>query len=339
MTRHAITAHTVAKLGAAGLLGATLAAPMFSVKAGAQEIADVLAAVVSLEARVPANARTAETLGTTRVGSGALIDGEGLVLTVGYLILEASEVSVAGPDGRPVPAKVVAYDQTTGFGLVRALGRLAAKPLRFGSSAAIGAREAVIVVARGDRELVTAAEVVSRRTFAGPWEYLLDDAIFTVPPHPHFGGAALIGRDGALLGIGSLIVADAVSEDEAKAGNMFVPIDALKPILADLVAEGRSRASAKPWLGIFTQEVHGHLLVTRVSAESPAEESGIEAGDFVLGVGGEPVGDLETFYRKVYALGAPGVEVPLDVLHGTSVGRMNVRSTDRYAWLRLKPSH
>ena len=299
---------------------------------------DLFAAVVGVEARVPADARTARSLGTERGGNGVVIDAEGLVLTIGYLILEADEVEVVVGDRR-VPATIIAYDYDTGFGLLRAVAPLGVSPIALGDSSAATERTAVLVAGRGGAVAAQRAMVVSRREFAGYWEYLLDDAIFTAPPYPEFGGAALIAADGRLIGIGSLVVNDAIVGDAPLPGNMFVPINLLKPIFADLLSQGRAAGPARPWLGMFTGEFRGHLFVTRVSPGGPAERAGIVAGDIVVSVGGEGVVGMAELFRAVWALGTAGVGVPLTVVQGGAVREFVVHSADRYDYLRLNPSH
>jgi S1-C subfamily serine protease len=310
---------------------------MLAAPVRAEQADDVIDAVVRLYAKVRPEARLAETLGTERAGSGVVIDGNGLVLTIGYLILEASEVAVSGEDGVSVPADVVAYDHDTGLGLVRARGELGVVPMRLGDSADVRAGQHVLVINRLNEASVGVGQVVNRRDFAGPWEYLLEDALFVSPMSNHYGGAALIGEDGSLLGIGSLAVSAAAEGKPIIAGNMFVPVDALKDILADLLTDGRA-ATRRPWLGLYTGEVQGRLFVTRLAEEGPAEAAGIGVGDIVLGVAGAPVTDMADFYRKVWALGDVGVEVPLDVLQGVEPRRLVVHSSDRYDWLRLDPT-
>ena len=299
---------------------------------------DVFAAVVQVDAAVPADARTARSLGTERSGSGVVIDADGLIVTIGYLILEAESVEIVA-GSRRTSAEIVAYDHATGFGLLRAAVPPGARPLEFGDSSTLGEREAVLVAAHGGPGAAQRAMVVSRREFAGYWEYLLDNAIFTAPPHPLFGGAALIDADGKLLGIGSLIVGDALPGDSQLPGNMFVPIDLLKPILGDLLAFGHGTGPRHPWLGMTTEEVRGHVFVNRVSTYGPARKAGVEPGDIVLAVAGQDVTSLAELYRRVWALGEPGVDVTLTVLRGSALREIVVRSADRYDFLRLKRTY
>ena len=303
------------------------------------ELSDVLGAMVMVRSEVAADARTAGSLGTRRVGSGVVIDAEGLVLTIGYLILEAERTELVIPSGDAVEATVVGYDHETGFGLVRAVRPLAIKPMRMGNSSDLAAGNPVVAVSIGPRP-ITPGIVVARRPYAGYWEYLLEDAILTTPPHPQFGGAALVGVDGRLLGIGSLYINVAEEGQEPLPGNMFVPIDRLKPILADLIESGRSVQPQRPWLGLSTAEAGGRVLVRRGSPGGPAEKVGLKAGDVIVGVGGKRVDGLADFLRKVWGQGGPGAAIPLDVLHldtgDLAIKRYDVPSISRYDWLKLK---
>jgi serine protease Do len=310
------------------LLAATTAAQ-------AQSVPELLAAVVKVRTFVPGDSRTAETLGREREGSGVVIDSAGLILTIGYLMVEAQGAEITGADGRTVPAQVIGYDHESGFGLLRADPPPKVKPLALGRSADVKERDPVLIASQGGPDMAGPAFIVSKRVFAGSWEYLLDEAIFTAPPHPAWSGAALIDREGKLIGVGSLIVGDTTGTNTHLPGNMFVPIDRLKPILADLISEGRVSGPAKPWLGLNTEELRGRLFVTRVSPESPASRAGIEAGDVVVSVGGETPRDLADFYRKVWAHGPAGVDVPLGILHGTSMRDVTLKSVDRRQHLRL----
>ncbi len=303
-------------------------------------IDDVLKAIVRLDAKVPADARTAGSLGTERDGLGAVIDGKGLVLTVGYLILEAESATVTRYDGKTFPARIVAYDHNTGFGLLRALKPLSVKPLAFGDSAKLRKDDPILVVGFGGPDAAMPAQVVARRDYAGYWEYLLENAVFTSPPYPGFGGVALIGRDGTLMGIGSLILPDAISPGEYGPGNMFIPIDRLGPIMADLLAAGRSQTPSRPWIGLYTEEHRGRLFVKRVAKGGPADRAGIRPNDMVIGVGDKPVQTQAELYRNLWAAGQPGVRVPLRVLGPDSqVRTVTVDSIDRYDWLRLRPGN
>jgi S1-C subfamily serine protease len=318
------------------LLAVAVSAPA---TAAIEEPEALLAAVVGVRAEVPASARTARSLGTERQGSGVVIDDNGLVVTIGYLILEAESVELVERDGRRTPADIVAYDHASGFGLLRALSSLDAEPIPFGDSSALAEDDPVIVASREDAESAGPAVVVSRRPFAGYWEYLLESAIFTSPPRLAWGGAALIDADGRLVGIGSLFVGDALQHPVTRPGNMFVPIDELKPILGDLLARGRSSVPPRPWIGVYTEEARGRLFVDRVAADGPGARAGITVGDVILAVDGQPISGMADFYRKLWSRGRAGVQVRLRVLQGVETQDITIKSGDRYNWLKLKPSY
>ena len=293
----------------------------------------ILSAVVGLAITVSDEARTATTLGTERAGSGIVIDDKGLVLTIGYLMLEADEITAKTATGKTLPAVPVAYSAETGFGLVRIQGNSGTEPLELGNSDEVQEGRPVLVAGFGGLGAIRPAFVTDRREFAGAWEYLLEDAIFTTPPHPGFGGAGLVGEDGRLVGVGYLLVANA-GGDTPVPGNMFVPINHLKPILADLLASGRQASQPRPWMGLYSAEARGRLFVERVATDGPAAKAGIESGDIVLAVAGEAVADMAALYRKVWSLGPAGVTVPLTVLKGSSVQQISLTSIDRSKWFR-----
>ncbi len=291
-----------------------------------------LDAMVKLSIKAMAGARTAESLGAEREGTGVVLDGKGLILTIGYLILEAESILVVTGDGRVFPAGVVGYDHATGFGLIRA--GLSCRAVEIGSSAEARELATVLVAAHGTAGGASRACVVSRRRFTGWWEYMIEGGIFTAPPRFEHSGAALLDADGKLVGVGSLWVSDALETGAAFPGNMFVPIDLLKPLLDDLLAGGRRREPARPWLGVYSEEIEGHVVVTRVLPESPAEQAGLARGDIILGVGGEPIGRQSDFYQKLWSSGEAGTAVVLHVLHKKLVRQLTVRSMDRMAFLR-----
>jgi serine protease Do len=322
------------------LLVASLAVLMSASAAAAQNawIEELAAAVVRIKTHINPEGRTIEGLGREREGSGVLIDSDGLVLTIGYLMVEAYAAEVVTNEGRTVPASVVGYDHESGFGLLRTLEPLKLKPMTLGKSSEVKERDPVLVASFGGAAMVAPAYVVAKREFAGSWEYMLDDALFTSPPHPAWSGAALINREGKLVGIGSLIVGDAIGGGDKTPGNMFVPIDRLPPILADLIANGRTSGPGRPWLGLNTEELRGRLFVSRVTPGGPADKAGVKRGDVIVGVKGEPPKNLADFYRKVWAQGNAGVSVPLEVLQDSAVRRLDIKSVNRLDHLKLKSS-
>lgn len=302
------------------------------------QVPELLGGIVAVEAQVPHAARTARTLGTERAGSGVLIDTNGLIVTIGYLILEANRAEITLANGRQLPAEIVGYDYASGFGLLRAIGPVDVHPIYIGNSQGLEPDTPVLIVSFGGARGVQPAVVTSRREFAGYWEYLLADAIFTAPPHPAFGGAALLDEDGRLLGIGSLAVNDA-KDGEFLPGNMFVPIDRLMPAMADLLTAGRPQTPPQPWLGIYTEEARDKLFVAHVASDGPGQRAGVTRGDIIVKVAGQSVASMADFYRKVWSLGDAGIKVPLTVLSGSEIRQVEVRSADRYTWLRLSRGH
>lgn len=305
---------------------------------GEKQAEALLASVVRVKSRALPDARSNATLGSLREGSGVIIDDKGHILTIGYLVIEADAIEVTTAEGKTSPATLAGYDQATGFGLLHAALPLGAKPIDLGASAELALREPVMVAPHGGRESVNLAYVMSKRQFAGSWEYLLDSAIFISPPTLSWAGSALISREGKLVGIGSLLVRDSEEVGTPLPGNMFVPIDLLKPILADLIDQGRVSGPPRPWLGMATEELQGRLFVTRVSPEAPADKAGVKRGDIVVGVGANAVTTHAELYQKVWALGPAGTEIPLKVLQGASVEEIKVRSIDRTGYFRVKPT-
>ncbi|MGE0153349.1 MAG: S1C family serine protease [Reyranellaceae bacterium] len=295
--------------------------------------------VLGVSSKVPEEARTARTLGIERSGSGVVIDGDGLVVTVGYLIMEAREVTLDLPDGKSIPASIVAYDYDSGFGLLRAAVPVKLKAARLGDSDAVAAKQELRILAGGQYGgFPFPVFVADRRDFAGYWEYLLEQAIFTAPPFPGWGGAALLDGEEKLVGIGSLLVKDAGARGQELPGNMFIPINRIKPILADMLASGKVSAPARPWLGLYTLEAPAGLMVTYVTPEGPAHKAGLRPGDRIVSVGGVEVDDLVGFYRGIWAKGDAGVTVDLDIRRGEEEKKISVPSVDRTRFLKLDNS-
>ena len=301
-----------------------------------QELTVDAFSIVKLQSRAVADARSTSTLGKEREGTGVVIDANGLVLTIGYLILEAETVELSTADGTTFPATVVGYDAASGFGLVRAMGRLPIKPVQVGDSSSLGTRAPVLIVGFDG---VAPAYVVSRRRFVGYWEYLLEDAIYTAPATVNWQGAALLDREHRLVGIGSLAVPDSVGPGSAVPGNLFVPIDRLKPLLSDLIARGRPAGPARPWLGVSTQDAEGNVIVTRVATDSPADQAPIRVGDVIVALGGQVIRGQADFYTRLWASGAAGREIALEVLRDGRIQRVTVKPIDRDTYYRPKPTY
>jgi len=302
------------------------------------DLEGALTALVGLRAIVPADAFTAETLGTERTGNGVLIR-DGVVLTIGYLITEAETIWLHLADGRAVPGHVLAYDQETGFGLVQALARLDLPSLPIGQSKTAKVGDPVVVAGAGGRKHSVVARIAAKQEFAGNWEYVLDEAIFTAPAHPFWGGTAMIGRAGELLGIGSLQVQQMRDSGTPEPLNMIVPIDILKPVLEDLLTMGRPNHPPRPWLGLNATEIDDKVVVARVSAGGPARKANLRTGDVVVAVAGTEVSELAGFFRKVWSLGKSGVEVPLTVYRDGRTFEVRVTSGDRNRFLKGPSLH
>jgi S1-C subfamily serine protease len=306
--------------------------------ANAQNVSmeDLLGSVVQVKTFINPDGRTVENLGRSREGSGIIIDDSGLILTIGYLMVEAHAAEVRTANGKVLPADIVGYDFDSGFGLLRTIEPLKIKPMPFGKSADVKVHERLLIASFGGPATVMPVHVMAIREFAGNWEYLLDGAIFTGPPHPAWSGAALINRDGKLVGVGSLIVGNATGRVDNTPGNMFVPIDRLTPVLGDLIADGRPAGAAKPWIGITTAELRGRLVVSQVTPGGPAEKAGISRGDQIVGVNGVEAKTLGDLYRQIWSQGAAGVAIPLDVIQSNNARRVDVPSMNRLDHLKLK---
>jgi len=294
--------------------------------------------LVKLRAVVPENAFTAGILGSERLGSGVVINSDGLILTIGYLITEASDVWLTAQSGREIAGHALAYDQVTGFGLVLPLQKLDVPALAFGSSAEIEAGAGAHILSYREFAAPFEAQILAKREFAGAWEYLLEEAIFTVPAHPRWSGSALIDRHGGLVGLGSLLVREIIGGEEINA-NVFVPVDLLKPILGELVARGRAARAARPWLGIYSAEARGKVYITGVVDGGPAQRADIREGDQIDRVADADVTSLPDFYRRIWALGPAGTGILLTRSRNGARAAVNVRSVDRSELLKRPQAH
>ena len=297
-----------------------------------------LDSVVMLRSEIPEDAFTAPILGTERVGNGIVIRDDGLVLTIGYLITEASTIWLTTNRGTVVAGFPVAYDQASGLGLVQPLGKLGVDPIARGRASSCRVGENVVVASHGGREHALKATIFAKREFAGYWEYVLDEALFTAPAHPQWGGAALIGSTGELLAVGSLLVQEKI-DNAALQGNMLVPIDLLDPILDDMLKLGRPDRPAHPWLGMYTADNGPKLTVAGIAPGGPAHKAGVKAGDVVMKIAGARPESLADFWRRLFALGNAGVDVPLQLLRKNRLLDVVARSADRNDFLKKPHLH
>jgi S1-C subfamily serine protease len=294
--------------------------------------------MVKIRAVVPEDAFTASVLGTQRNGNGIVIGEDGLILTIGYLITEASDVWLTTHNGRELPGHGLAYDQVTGFGLVLPLGPLGVSRLELGHSSALVADTAAYVLSHPQFAPPFSVKVLSRREFAGAWEYLLEDAIFTAPAHSHWSGAALIDQQGLLTGVGSLLVREVVGSKETDA-NMFVPTDLLKPVLDDLRTRGRAARPPRPWLGVYAAEIKGNVVVAGVVEGGPAQIADVREGDLIREVADREVSTLGEFYRHLWAQGPAGSVITLTTVRSGKPARIKLRSVDRTDLLKRPQAH
>jgi S1-C subfamily serine protease len=303
------------------------------------DLEQALASIVGIRATVPGDAFSAQTLGTERMGNGVIIRPNGLVLTIGYLITEAETIWLHLIDGRTVPGHVMAYDQVTGFGLVQALARLDLPALPLGQSDAAQLGERVVVGGAGGRQRSVAARIVGKQEFAGYWEYVLDEAIFTSPAHPNWGGTGVINMSGELIGVGSLQLEQAREGGQNQHLNMIVPIDLLKPILDDCLTIGRPNRPPRPWLGLYATEVEDKVVIVGLTDNGPAQKAKIKTGDLVISVGGVEVGTLASLFRSIWAQGEAGAEIPLLIYRDGKTFEVKVRSSDRNRFLKRPSLH
>jgi S1-C subfamily serine protease len=291
-------------------------------------------ALVRVRAVARPNARSNAELGRDREGTGTVIGSDGLILTIGYLVLEAEEVKVTDRRGSTYPARVLAHDHATGLSLLKATVPLSIVPVPFGDSSKLADREPVLIAGWGRVPDTARAYIVSRRPFTANWEYMLDEAIFTSPPTTGWSGAALVDRNGTIVGVGSLLVPEATTRTPKLPGNMFVPIDTIKPILDDLIKTGRRRNPPRPWLGVLVDQVSGRLIVSEVSPESPAQTAGVKKGDIILGVGADPVATYDDFYRKLWTRSTAGDVITWRVLRDAEIHEVEVKSIGRDQYFR-----
>jgi S1-C subfamily serine protease len=302
------------------------------------ELDRTLDAVVQLRSEIPEDAFTAPLLGTDRAGNGVLIRDDGLVLTIGYLVTEASTIWLTTNQGNVCPAFPVAYDQQTGFGLVQATGKLGVHAIQRGNSASCRVGENVVVAGHGGRAHALKATVFAKREFSGYWEYVLDEAVYTTPAHPQWGGSALIGADGKLLALGSLLVQEKVDGGILQ-GNMLVPIELLEPILEDMTHIGRSRRPPRPWLGLYATEAGARLVVAGLAPGGPAEQAGVKVGDVIVDVAGDKPVTLADLWRRVWRCGPPGVEVRIKLFRKDRAVDARLHSADRNDFLKKPHLH
>lgn len=298
------------------------------------KVGPAFGAIVSIKARIPEDAMSAGLLGTERVGHGVRIREDGLIATIGYVVNEAETVWIGSRDGVTVPGFVVGYDYDSGFGLVKPTLPLDGPTIEVGSAASLAVGDEVTILTSGNADAGLEARVVAKREFAGRWEYLLDEAVFTAPHHDSWSGASLIDRYGRLCGLGSLVIQGFEIDDDLTTVNMFVPIELLMPVVDEICEHGRRGTPPRPWLGVLVQDEQDELMVVGVYRNCPADKAGLKPGDLIVGVHDEPVLGLAQMFRHVWSLGSAGVDVPVTVVRDTERLNLVIRSADRATFQR-----
>lgn len=290
-------------------------------------------AMVSITAHVPDDAMSAGLLGTERSGHGVRIREDGLIATIGYVVHEAESLWI-GTGNSVVPGFVVGYDFDSGLALVKPSLPLHGPRMELGRADSLNIGDNVSVMSSGGRAQIIEARVVAKQEFAGRWEYVLDQAVFTSPPHESWSGAALVDSDGRLCGLGSLVIQGFEVRGATTTVNMFVPIELLAPIVDEIIAHGRRLSPPRPWLGMLVHDDQHDLTVVGVYRNCPADKAGLRPGDVIVGIDDEPVNGLANMFRLMWSLGSAGVDVPLNVLRNAERMQLKVRSGDRAGFQR-----
>jgi serine protease Do len=302
-----------------------------------EDVKRIYQSVVKIDSIVPADARTANSLGTIRGGNGIVIDDKH-ILTIGYIVVEAETITITLPNGGVVPAELAGYDHTTGFGILKTILPSKLTPLQIGNSDKLNKEDLLYVLPYLTEGAPSAVKMVSRRSFTGWWEYFLDKPIYTHPMNTSFAGSALINEFGELLGIGSLYVSDAAAEGVPMPGNLFVPINDLKPILNDLIVHGKRTADVKPYMGLTSNDDTGKVMVTRVNDDGPAAKAGFKENDIILRVNKINIQDTEKFYKIVWSQGGPGTLLDFEIERNNQIISLKLTTMDRNDFF-VKPKY
>jgi serine protease Do len=302
-----------------------------------EDVRRIYQSVVKIDSIVPSDARTANSLGTIRGGNGIVIDDQH-ILTIGYIVVEAETITITLPNGGVVPAELAGYDHTTGFGILKTILPSKLTPIQIGNSDKLNKEDLLYVLPYLTEGAPSAVKMVSRRSFTGWWEYFLDKPIYTHPMNTSFAGSALINEFGELLGIGSLYVSDAAAEGILSPGNLFVPINDLKPILNDLIVNGKRTADVKPYMGLTSYDDTGKVMVTRVNDDGPAAKAGFKENDIILKVNKINIQDTEKFYKTVWSQGGPGTLLDFEIERNNQIISLKLTTMDRNDFF-VKPKY
>ena len=302
-----------------------------------EDIRKIYQSIVKIDSIVPADARTAKALGTVRGGNGVVIDDKH-ILTIGYIVVEAETITITLPNSGVVPAELIGYDHTTGFGILKTILPSKLSSLKIGDSDNLNKEETLYVLPYLTEGSPSAVKMVSRRSFTGWWEYFLDKPIYTHPMNSSFAGSALINEFGEILGIGSLYVSDAAAKGIPSPGNLFVPINDLKPILDDLIANGKRTSDVKPYMGLTSNDDTGKVMITRVNDDGPAAKAGFMENDIILKVNKINIPDTENFYKTVWSQGGPGTLLDFEIERNNQIISLKLTTMDRNDFF-VKPKY
>lgn len=300
-------------------------------------IENALTGLLTVKSQVPEEAMTASVLGCEREGHGIRVSENGLVLTIGYVISEASSIWLIDSDKQAVEGHVVGYDQASGFGLVQALGRLSGSVLELGDSDEVVVGRQMVLAGAGGATSAVDVSIVEVREFAGYWEYLIAGAIFSEPAHPEWGGTALLDSEGRVYGVGSLILQ--AEDDTEPARNMIIPINKFNAVRDDLITSGRSSVPPRPWLGWYVQDSAQGPTVIGLVSNGPSNTAGIKPGDRVVAINGRRISSLSSLYKEIWTAGEAGITVDVAISRDADIRIVAVESIDRSSMMWRSALH
>jgi S1-C subfamily serine protease len=288
--------------------------------------------IVGLHVRAPETAASSARLGSRRFGSAVIFDARGYALTVSYLLLDATELEARTRDGRRWEARLVGLDLDAGLGVIKleGAGPWAAAPLGRSTDLVAAARTGTVGVDEDGDLVYVAGAVQAIRRFSASWEYMLDRALIVAPASPQWGGSAVVNDRGEVVGIVSLRLG------EAPHVNLAIPSEKFLPVKDELIAAGRivSRPP-RPWLGLYTVDVRGGVVVSDFSPAGPAASAGFLKGDRILRVNGVAVASQSEFYEQLWS-GRAGDRIEVAVQRDDRVRVIAVTSVDRHRLFRVR---
>ncbi len=253
------------------------------------------------------------------LGSGFIISADGYVLTNNHVVADAAEIIVRLPDRSELQARLVGADPRSDVALLKVDGTQL-PTVRVGKSGALQAGEWVVAIGSpfGFDHTVTAG-IVSATGRSLPSESYVPFIQTDVAINPGNSGGPLFNLRGEVVGINSQIF----TRSGGFMGLSFaIPIDVAMDVADQLRAEGRV---SRGWLGVVIQEVNRDLaesfglerpagaLVAQVIEGGPAAAAGLQVGDVILGVNGDPV-DLSADLPRLVGALKPGSKAELNVV-------------------------